>query len=80
MYDYDRRATPKPIKVFEHEGVRASIFESNKGGYNVMCHDIDSGENIGGRIGIKDLHEAEIVAKKSIGLLPPGGKHYLHLG
>jgi hypothetical protein len=80
MYDYDRRATPKPIKVFEHEGVRASIFESNKGGYNVMCHDIDSGENIGGRIGIKDLHEAEIVAKKSIGLLPPGGKQYLRLG
>jgi hypothetical protein len=80
MYDYDRRATPKPVKVFEHEGVRASIFNSDKGGYNVMCHDIDSGENIGGRIGVKDLKEAEVVAKRYIGLLPPIGKTHLNLG
>ena len=53
------------ISTFENEeeGTRAVISNSYKGGFNVIMLDSDSGESLGGKIGIVEYDAAVTYAK-----------------
>jgi hypothetical protein len=69
-YSYDRRtATKKPVETFtnEEDQMQVNIFENEKGTYNVMLKDLDSGNTVpGGFVYVPTLHEAITRAKKML--------------